>query len=55
MIMVQFEDFFEIFNPHLGVEMRSIYIHYMIKNKWTSHDQTEFDGEPEKITVLRPR
>ena len=27
----------------------------MIKDKWTSHDQTEFDGEPEKMTVLRPR
>ena len=25
------------------------------KNKWTPHNQTEFDGEPEKITVLRPR
>ena len=25
------------------------------KNKWTPHNQTEFDVEPEKITVLRPR
>ena len=24
------------------------------KNKWTPHNQTEFDGEPEKITLLRP-
>ncbi len=31
----------ETFNPHLGVEMRSIYGHHMIKNKWTSHDQTD--------------